>query len=133
MLKTGNMDKSLYDFCIAEKRNELLVQWDSAKNKEISPLSVSSFSNRKVWWICEKGHEYEMIIAARTNRHCACPYCCGKRLLVGFNDLATVKPQLAKEWNPSLNGSLTPEMATVTALESTAASVTVTETVTVPV
>ena len=39
-----------------------------------------------------------------------CPYCAGKRVLAGFNDLATLCPEIAAQWDPSLNGALTPEM-----------------------
>ncbi|MBO6158637.1 MAG: zinc-ribbon domain-containing protein [Firmicutes bacterium] len=31
----------------------------------------------------------------------SCPYCAGKKILTGFNDLQTVNPQLAKEWSPN--------------------------------
>ena len=41
-----------------------------------------------------------------------CPYCANRKVLVGFNDLATVQPLVAKEWHESLNGALTPEMVT---------------------
>ena len=33
-------------------------------------------------------------------------------MLPGFNDLATVEPQVAAQWHPTLNGALTPEMVT---------------------
>ena len=34
------------------------------------------------------------------------------RLFVGFNDLASMYPNLASEWNYEKNGSLTPQMVT---------------------
>ncbi|MBR7152243.1 MAG: zinc-ribbon domain-containing protein [Candidatus Methanomethylophilaceae archaeon] len=37
-----------------------------------------------------------------------CPYCTGQRILPGFNDLETKKPELAKQWHPTRNGSLKP-------------------------
>ena len=37
-----------------------------------------------------------------------CPYCAGRRVLPGFNDLATLFPQVAAQWHPTLNGPLTP-------------------------
>ena len=33
-------------------------------------------------------------------------------VLPGYNDLATTNPELAKEWHPTKNGSLTPEQVT---------------------
>lgn len=41
-----------------------------------------------------------------------CPYCTNRKVLAGFNDLATVQPGIAAEWHPALNGTLTPEMVT---------------------
>jgi len=104
------MSKSLLEFCITENRQELVTQWASDKNCDISPSTVASFSRKKVWWICEKGHAYEMAICDRTFRHRSCPYCSGNRVLVGFNDLGTVNPKLANEWHPTLNEDLTPQM-----------------------
>ena len=42
-----------------------------------------------------------------------CPYCAGKKVLPGFNDLATKEPKIAEQWHPELNGDLTPEMVSV--------------------
>lgn len=42
-----------------------------------------------------------------------CPYCAGKKILVGFNDLKTKRPDLAIEWDYTRNGDLTPEDVTV--------------------
>ena len=41
-----------------------------------------------------------------------CPYCANRKVLPGFNDLATAAPLVAKQWHESLNGALTPEMVT---------------------
>ena len=41
-----------------------------------------------------------------------CPYCANRKVLPGFNDLATAAPLVAKQWHETLNGALTPEMAT---------------------
>lgn len=41
-----------------------------------------------------------------------CPYCAGRKVLPGFNDLATLEPKVAAQWHPTLNGTLTPQMVT---------------------
>lgn len=48
-----------------------------------------------------------------SDRSCGsdCPYCTGKAFLKGFNDLATRRPDLAKEWSQK-NLSLTPDVVT---------------------
>ena len=71
------------------------------------------YSNRKVWWICDLGHEYQTAVRARTRDGSGCPYCTGRKVLSGFNDLATKLPMLASQWHPTLNGALTPEMVTI--------------------
>ena len=38
-----------------------------------------------------------------------CPYCSGRYAVKGENDLQTVNPTLAKEWNYEKNNGLTPE------------------------
>ena len=86
----------------------LSKEWNYAKNLGLTPMDVSSCSDRKVWWICSKGHEWQATIGHRTQGQ-GCPYCSGKRVLKGFNDLLTVNPTLAKEWDYEKNGNLTPE------------------------
>lgn len=66
---------------------------------------MTAGSNRPVWWRCEKGHSYRVIIAQRVQQGNGCPYCANRKVLVGFNDLATVQPLVAKEWHESLNGA----------------------------
>lgn len=94
---------------LASQRPELAAQWDGEKNRALTPQQVTITSNRKVWWRCEKGHSYPAVIASRTNGS-GCPYCTGKKVLAGFNDLATLEPKIVAEWHPTLNGALTPQM-----------------------
>ncbi|MCD8343277.1 MAG: zinc-ribbon domain-containing protein [Oscillospiraceae bacterium] len=92
---------------------KIAVQWHAARNGTLTPQTVAANSNRRVWWICPRGHEYQAPISSRTTRGCGCPFCTGRRLLAGFNDLATVEPKVAAQWHPTLNGNLTPQMVTV--------------------
>ena len=89
---------------------DLAKQWHPLKNN-CSPSEVMPGTHKKAWWICSEGHEWEAEIKSRTTG-VGCPYCCGKRVLRGFNDLATVNPDLAAEWHPTKNGDLTPEDVT---------------------
>jgi hypothetical protein len=69
------------------------------------PKLFAYASGKKQKWRCPKvGHIYEMQIAARTSQGQGCHYCSGKRVLKGFNDLATMNPELAAEadgWDPT--------------------------------
>lgn len=74
----------------------------------LTPYEVSRGQNLKVVWVCGVGHEWESPIKARAVMGQGCPYCSNKRVLVGFNDLATVRPDIAATWHPTLNSPLTP-------------------------
>ena len=75
----------------------LAKQW-SKKNK-IKPTEVSIGSHKKVIWRCKKGHEWEAVIKSRTINKTGCPYCSHNKVLAGFNDLATLLPDIAAEWS----------------------------------
>ena len=68
---------------------------------------VTAFANRKVWWKCSKGHEWNTLISTRSGGS-KCPYCSGILLLKGFNDFATMHPSFAEEWSER-NLPLTPD------------------------
>lgn len=77
---------------------ELASEWNYERN-DILPSEVTKGSNKKVWWKCSLGHEWQATIAIRTSQGTGCPYCANKKLLTGFNDLQTQFPSLAEEWD----------------------------------
>ena len=83
----------------------LLDEWNWDKNNEIalSPNKLLLGSNKKAWWKCKNGHEYIEVISKKAKEK-PCPYCTHKRVLIGFNDLNTLYPDIAKEWNFDKNG-----------------------------
>ena len=91
---------------------QLAAEWHPTKNGDLTPENVTYGSNKKVWWLCPKGHDYQAKIGNRAMLGRGCPYCAGKRVIVGINDLATTHPQLAAEWHPAKNGDLTPRNVT---------------------
>ena len=93
---------------LATIRPDIALQWHPTKNGELTPNAVTVGNGNKVWWMCDKGHEWQSQINNRT-AGCGCPICSGKKVLVGYNDLATVMPSLVKEWHPTKNGKLTPQ------------------------
>ena len=101
-----------------EKENSLLFsnpeiakEWNYEKNGNLKPEHFASNSNKKVWWKCNKGHEWQANIDSRTRGN-GCPYCSGKYTVKGENDLQTLNPVLAKEWNYEKNDGLSPEDVT---------------------
>ena len=97
---------------LASSFPDAAAQWHPNKNGALTADSVSPYSNRKVWWMCALGHEYAAAVASRTMRGSGCPYCTGRKVLAGFNDLAALEPRVAAQWHPTLNGALTPKMVT---------------------
>ena len=93
---------------LASRFPDIAAQWHPEKNGTLRPQAVSPYANRKVWWRCGQGHAYAASVAARTKGASGCPYCAGRKVLPGFNDLATRAPELAAQWHPTLNGALTP-------------------------
>lgn len=69
------------------------------------PTTYVAGSKSKKTWKCTAGHQFQSIIANRTGLYrTGCPVCSGHKVLEGFNDLATVKPQIANQafgWDPS--------------------------------
>ena len=95
---------------LLDNHPELCEEWDYEKN-EIKPTEVSSGSQQKVWWICNNGHHYQTSINHRTSKKkTGCPFCSNKKVLAGYNDLATTHPHLLDEWNYEKNTILPTEI-----------------------
>ena len=96
---------------------DVAAQWHPTKNEGKSPMDVLPFSNKKAWWICEKGHEWQATINSRSSGN-GCPYCKGvlggqKRvanMIDQQGSLATRMPLLAAEWHPTKNEVLPTEV-----------------------
>ena len=88
-------------------------EWHPTKNGSLTPNEISVGSHTKVWWRCSNGHEWEASPNHRTSKKRNCPYCCANpRVLPGVNDLLTLRPDLAEEWNYEKNNPLTPDKVT---------------------
>lgn len=88
---------------------ELAKEWHPIKNGTLTPRGFTFGSGEKVWWQCLRGHEWKAMINNRTSQETDCPYCTGKKVLIGFNDLATTHSHFVKEWHPVKNGTLSPQ------------------------
>jgi hypothetical protein len=68
------------------------------------PAMVCYGSQQVLLWKGQCGHEWESSVYKRSSGGHGCPYCAGKRILIGFNDLQTVNPELAAQavgWDPT--------------------------------
>ena len=112
---------------LAEARPDLAKEWNYEKNGDLRPEDVGHRSDKKVWWICPydvpddypvellRGKnfdfEWEAKVYAR-NEYPGCPFLNGHSIWTGFNDLATINPELAAQWHPTKNGDLKPTQVT---------------------
>ena len=91
---------------------DLVKEWDWEKNGVLSPCDYSYGSEQSVFWKCSKGHSWSTTINSRTSTGCGCPYCSGRRVISGENDLFSNYPDISKEWHPTKNGELKPSDVT---------------------
>ena len=83
----------------------LLKEWNYKHNNKLGldPKLLGKGYDKKVWWRCEKGHEWLTSINNRTSHNTKCPYCSNQKTLPGFNDFETKYPELLKEWDYEKN------------------------------
>lgn len=54
---------------------DVAKEWHPTKNGNLTPDSVTPMNGKKIWWICEKGHEWEAKVLNRTGNKSGCPRC----------------------------------------------------------
>ncbi len=105
---------SLFDWCINNKKENLINEWDNEKNSLEDIHIISYGTKKKVWWKCSKcNFSWDASVYHRTLRNQGCPMCNGVNFVKpGINDLLTKCPDVAKEWHPTKNGDLKPNNIT---------------------
>jgi len=93
---------------LADRSPDVAAQWHPTRNGELIPAQMSAGTDAKAWWRCEQGHEWEATVDSRTSQGLGCPVCSGRKLLTGYNDLATRFPDIAAQWHPTRNADLVP-------------------------
>lgn len=90
---------------------EILEFWHPSKNLNDSPYDIKLNSTKLIWLYCDKGilapHEWEIMICDIQKPIPLCPFCTGKRIHPD-NCLATLFPNISKEWHYFRNNNLTP-------------------------
>ncbi len=97
----------LYDEPFSLTHPEIAAEW-SKKNFPYTPEDATAGCHDRVWWKGKCGHEWQSQINNRCLNNTGCPYCSNHKVLKGFNDLPTVKPELISEWSER-NGDLKPD------------------------
>lgn len=72
---------------------------------QVSPTSpikatqVTAGSEKKLEWVCDKGHGTWMaVLSSRVRGGHGCPKCSGHKVVTGETDVATTHPQILLEW-----------------------------------
>eukprot|EP00128_Syssomonas_multiformis_P016183 Colp12_sorted_trinity150504_noHs@8352 len=97
---------------LAEREAEfphVVRQWHPQKNI-VGPQDVRPFSEKRFWFICDKGHEWEARLKDRADSR-GCP-ACSNRKATSTNNLLAKLPKIAADWHPTKNGDLTALMVT---------------------
>ncbi len=98
-MKSGCPFCSTNNHKVAKGQNDLATRFPliAAEAADWDPNEVIAGGKTKKNWICPQGHKYSMSISWRTLSNGKCPFCQGKKVLKGFNDLRTTHPKLASE------------------------------------
>ena len=102
------VQKYYKDKSISDLYKDIASEWNYEKNYPLIPQNITPGANIKVWWKCRQGHEWEATVNSRT-RGCGCPFCSNRKCISGVNDLQTLRPEIAAEWDYEKNGDLTPD------------------------
>ena len=95
--------------CLATTHKAVARRWHKSKNGSLRPTDVIAGSTKKVWWQCERGHEYEAIVYTQTRtRSIGCNICLN-RAVSGDNCMRATHAALAQQFHDSLNGDKTPD------------------------
>jgi hypothetical protein len=54
---------------------DLARQWHPTRNGDLTPSAITPGVQRKVWWLCVRGHEWEATVASRSGLGVGCPRC----------------------------------------------------------
>ncbi len=98
--------------CLATMHPAIARQWHTTKNLPLTPFKVTRGSHKRAWWQCSiyPEHIWQTAVSHRVNGT-GCPYCANQKVSI-TNSLATIRPDLIKEWHPSKNGNLKPSNIT---------------------
>lgn len=100
-----------YDACnsLYYSNPELRKEWNTEKNDSMKTYLPGS--NKTVYWICKVNphHEWPADIHVRSgSQRTSCPICINQKICPkdACNSLYYSNPELRKEWNEELNGSM---------------------------
>ena len=96
---------------LADRSEKLLKQWDFEKNNGLSPNEVPLNYSFPVAWKCDVcGYRWSSSPNSRVRKDkiSDCPHCTGRVAMSGVDDLETLYPKIAKEWDYEKNNNILP-------------------------
>ena len=116
---THNIKIVEYEESLEYKNPELAAEWHPTKNGDLKPSQIGVGNEYQAWWIYpyddpETGKHFDFEWQARVdNRYNqrlkgggGCPFLSSERIWAGYNDLASKRPDVAKEWDYERNKGL---------------------------
>lgn len=76
--KCSYREKSLKRFGnkpLVETHPQLAEEWDYKNNGDLTPYNVIAHLNKRVNWVCHKGHKWSAKVNYRANLNIGCPHC----------------------------------------------------------
>lgn len=101
---------------LAVTHPDLAREWHPDLNGDVRPSDITFGSEFAAWWRCPKGHVWQAAVGNRARLGVGCQLCGWKRGALlrktppPGRSLGELYPELAKEWHPTRNGNLLPEM-----------------------
>lgn len=95
------------DNLLLDKYPEIAEEWNYEKNKDIDINKIAAGSHLAVWWICDKGHEFQTTVLKRIYENRSCGKCKinNKKYDTSFG---VAYPEILKEWDYENNENIDP-------------------------
>jgi hypothetical protein len=87
---------------------ELISQWHSTLNVNLSPFQFTPYSDQEIWWICDHKHIWKTKIKKRSQGS-NCPFCCRTPKSSEKYNLLFCFPEIASQWDYESNYPIRPE------------------------
>ncbi len=101
IMDLSGKENSLANYC-----PEIKKYWNKEKNGKINPEQISHSCEKEIFLKCHKCNIEWKMLAKDFKLRPKCPYCYGRKVKTGYNDLFSTNPELIPLW--SKNNTLDP-------------------------
>lgn len=95
------------DTSLAYKCPKIAAEWHPTKNGDKLPTNFTWSSGARVFWQCNKGHEWDTTINTRTSRYTNCPSCAEMRAYsqIGIDWVESISEETGLDIQHATNGN----------------------------